>query len=111
MSFNKNKINFEATAYEQNNTNQLITVAYSAATGFPSALLNAASFVNKGLEFDLKLTPLVRINKVNIDFKINYTYQTNKVTSLVDGVDELGIGNGNFIIKSKVHTCLSFLII
>ena len=101
MSFNKNKINFEATAYEQNNTNQLITVAYSAATGFPSALLNAASFVNKGLEFDLKLTPLVRINKVNIDFKINYTYQTNKVTSLVDGVDELGIGNGNFIIKGQ----------
>ena len=101
IGFNKNRINFEVSAYEQENTNQLITVAYSAATGFPSALLNAASFTNKGLEFDLKLTPLVKINKVNIDFKVNYTYQENKVTQLVDGVDELGIGNGNFIIKGQ----------
>lgn len=99
--FNKNKINLEVTAYTQDNTNQLITVAYSAATGFPSALLNAASFTNKGIEFDLKLTPLVKINKVSIDFKVNYTYQTNEVTKLVDGVDELGIGNGNYIIKGQ----------
>lgn len=101
LGLNKNKINLEATVYQQDNSNQLITVAYSAATGFPSALLNAASFVNKGVEVDLKLTPLIKFDKVSIDFKINYTYQTNKVTSLVDGVDELGIGNGNYIIKGQ----------
>jgi TonB-linked SusC/RagA family outer membrane protein len=101
IGLNKNKINLEATVYQQDNSNQLITVAYSASTGFPSALLNAASFTNKGVELDLKLTPLVKINKVSIDFKANYTYQTNQVTSLVDGVDELGIGNGNYIIKGQ----------
>jgi hypothetical protein len=96
-----NKVNFEVTAYNQTNTNQIITVAYSSATGYPNALLNAADFTNKGLELDLKLTPLFKMGKLNIDFKINYSHQQNKVTKLVDGVDELGIGNGNFIIVGE----------
>ena len=99
MGFLKNRINLEATAYTQDNTDQIITVAYSAATGYPNALLNAADFTNKGLEFDLKLTPLIRIGKASIDFKVNYTYQQNKVNKLLEGVDELG--NGNYIIKGQ----------
>jgi TonB-linked SusC/RagA family outer membrane protein len=97
----KNRISFEANAYTQNNTDQVITVNYSASTGYPQALLNAASFINRGLEFDLKLTPLVKIGKANIDFKINYTRQENEVTKLIDGVKELGIGNSNFIVEGS----------
>jgi len=99
--FLKNRINFEATIYQQKNTNQIITVAYSAATGYPSALLNAADFTNRGVELDLKLTPLVNLGNVSIDFKMNYTRQNNKVNKIVDGVDELGIGNFNFIIVGQ----------
>jgi TonB-linked SusC/RagA family outer membrane protein len=94
----KNRINLEATAYSQENSNQLITVNYSAATGYPQSLLNAASFTNKGLEIDLRLTPLIKLGDAKIDFKVNYSLQTNKVTSLIEGVDELGIGNANFVI-------------
>lgn len=97
----KNRINIEATVYTQDNTDQIVDVAYSAATGFTSARLNAASFENKGLELDLKLTPLVKLGKVNIDFKANYTYQDNKVTKIIEGVDQLGIGNGNYVIVGK----------
>lgn len=93
----KNRVNFEASAYRQRNTNQIITVAYSAATGYPQALLNAADFTNKGLEFDLRLTPLISLGDFNVDFKVNYTYQTNKVNSLVNGVDELAVGNLSFV--------------
>lgn len=96
-----NKVNFEATVYKQKNSNQIITVAYSAATGYPSALLNAADFTNKGLELDLKLTPIVKIGDVSADLKLNYTHQSNKVNRLVDGVNELGIGNGNYIIVGE----------
>lgn len=98
VGFLKNRINLEATVYQQKNTNQMITVAYSSSTGFPSALLNAADFTNKGFELDLKLTPLVKLGDFNVDFKVNYTFQDNKVNRLIDGVDELGIGNGNFAI-------------
>lgn len=98
ISFLKNRISLEATAYTQDNTNQIVQVQYSGATGFTSALLNAAAFTNKGLEFDLKLTPLIKIRDVSIDFKANYTYQTNKVTKIIQGVDQLGIGNANYVL-------------
>lgn len=101
VGFFKNRINLEATAYQQENTNQIIQVAYSAATGYPSALLNAADFTNRGVELDLKLTPLVKLGDVNVNFKANYTYQENKVNALINGVNELGIGNGNFIIVGQ----------
>ncbi len=97
----KNKVNFEATVYKQRNSNQIITVAYSASTGYPSALLNAADFTNRGLELDLKLTPLVKLGALSVDLKLNYTHQANEVDRIVDGVDELGIGNGNFIIVGE----------
>lgn len=101
IGFLKNRINLEATVYQQKNSNQIITVAYSASTGYPSALLNAADFTNKGFELDLKLTPLVKIGDVSADLKLNYTHQSNEVTKIVDGVDELGIGNANFIIVGQ----------
>jgi TonB-linked SusC/RagA family outer membrane protein len=98
VSFLKNRINLEATIYDQNNKDQIVDVAYSAATGFTNARLNAASFTNTGLELDLRLTPLVKFNNVTVDFKVNYTYQKNRVTKIIEGVDELGIGNGNYVI-------------
>jgi TonB-linked SusC/RagA family outer membrane protein len=101
LGFWKNRILLEVNAYKQKNTNQLVTVDYSAATGYPKALLNAADFTNKGLEFDLKLTPLVNIGKVSIDVKTNFAIQTNVVNSIVDGIDELSVGNSNYVIKGK----------
>jgi TonB-linked SusC/RagA family outer membrane protein len=97
----KNRINLEATYYNQDNTDQVIDVQLSNTTGYTAAKQNAASFVNKGLELDLRLTPLVQINDVTIDFKVNYTHQSNKVTSLVDGVSELGLGNFNYVIVGQ----------
>ncbi len=101
VGFLRNRINLEATYYNQDNTDQIINVQLSNTTGYTSALQNAAEFINKGIELDLKLTPLVTIGKARIDFKVNYANQSNKVTSLVDGVNELGIGNSNFIIVGQ----------
>lgn len=101
LGFLKNRINFEFTAYTQDNSNQIVDVAYSGATGYTQARLNAAAFTNEGLEFDLRLTPLVKIRDVSIDFKANYTLQRNEVTKIIDGVDQLGIGNGNYVIVGK----------
>jgi len=101
LGFLKNRINFEATYYHQDNTDQIIDVQLSNTTGYTTAKQNAAAFINKGLELDLKLTPLVKFGDVNIDFKINYTKQKNEVTSLVDGVNELGLGNYNYVIVGQ----------
>ncbi|HEV7780211.1 MAG TPA: SusC/RagA family TonB-linked outer membrane protein [Chitinophagaceae bacterium] len=101
LSVLKNRITVEATAYSQDNSNQIVDVAYSGATGFNQARLNAASFTNRGLEFDLKLTPLIKIRNVSVDLKANYTLQENEVTRIIEGVDQLGIGNGNYVIVGQ----------
>jgi len=98
LGFLKNRINLEATYYNQNNTDQVLNVQLSNTTGATSALLNAGKFTNKGLEFDLKLTPLVKLGEAEIDFKINYANQDSKITGLIDGVNELGIGNYNYAV-------------
>jgi TonB-linked SusC/RagA family outer membrane protein len=100
LGFFRNRVNLEISAYEQDNTDQIITINSSSATGYPAASVNAASFTNRGLEFDLKLTPLIKLNNgLTIDVKGNLSINDNKVNSVFQGLDEVGIGNGNFIIK------------
>jgi TonB-linked SusC/RagA family outer membrane protein len=92
IGFLKDRIIFEASAYTQNNTDQIISVQLSNATGYTSAVVNAAAFVNKGLEFDLKLTPLINLGKVRFDVKTNASYNTSEVKSIYSGLDRLAIG-------------------
>ncbi|MBS1742162.1 MAG: SusC/RagA family TonB-linked outer membrane protein [Bacteroidetes bacterium] len=101
LGFLKNRVNFEATYYTQDNTDQILNIALSNTTGYNTLVANAGSFKNNGIELDLKLTPLVKIGQMSVDFKINYTHQTNKITSLIDGTNELGIGNFNYAIVGK----------
>jgi TonB-linked SusC/RagA family outer membrane protein len=101
IGFLKNKVVFEASYYNQNNTNQIVNVNLSTAAGYSSYLRNAASFSNNGLELDLRLTPLVKLGEVQVGVKLNYTYQTSKVTSIIPGLDELGIGSNNYAIVGQ----------
>ena len=97
LGFLKNRINFEATYFFQKNTNQILQVSQSITTGYTIGLANAADFNNYGVEMDLRLTPLVRIGKGRIDFKINATYNDNKVTSTLGNVPVIIGGNNGFI--------------
>lgn len=101
LGFLNNKVNFEATYYTQNNSNQVLDLVMPISTGITSSKLNAAEFTNKGLELDLKLTPLVKLGDLNIDLKINYTHQTSEVNKLIDDVQYLGIGNSNYVIVGQ----------
>ena len=101
ISFLKSRINLEVTGYLQDNTNQILNIQTSRATGFTDALVNAADFENKGLEFDLRLTPVVELGDVTINFKGNLSLMDSKVNSVYQGLDELGIGNNNFVIAGQ----------
>jgi TonB-linked SusC/RagA family outer membrane protein len=92
ISFLRNRINFEVAYYNQDNKDQIISVQTSSATGYTSTLVNAASFDNKGLELDLKLTPLIKFNKGNIEFRANYTYNDSKIRGLFQDVGQLFVG-------------------
>lgn len=101
LGFLKGRIGITADYYNQKNDDQILDVQLSNTTGFTTTTLNAGAFTNKGYELDFKLTPLVKLGNVDVNFKVNYAKQTNKITRLIDGVNELGIGNFNFAIVGQ----------
>jgi TonB-linked SusC/RagA family outer membrane protein len=96
VRLNKNRISFEAAYYTQNNTDQILDVSLAPATGYSASRVNAASFVNKGYEFDLNLTPLISLGKWNFNIKANYSFNDNKVNSVYQDLQEILLaGTGN----------------
>jgi hypothetical protein len=97
-SFFRNRVNLEVTGYLQNNTNQILNVEVSRTTGVASSTVNAADFDNKGVEVDLRLTPLFNLGNVRFDFRGNLSLMDSRINSVYQGLDEIGIGNSNFAI-------------
>lgn len=98
LSLLKNKVNLEVTGYTQNNTNQVLGVQVSRTTGVTTSQVNAADFDNKGLEFDLRLTPLLDLGDFKFDFRGNLSLMDSRVNSVYQGLNEIGIGNMNYAI-------------
>ena len=98
LSLFKNRVNLEVTGYLQNNTNQILNINTSNTTGFTQAKVNAADFDNKGLEFDLRLTPVLDLGDFRIDLKANLSLLDSKVNTVYQGLDEISNGNGNYAI-------------
>lgn len=93
----EDRINIDATYFNQDCTNQILAVSQSWTTGYPTALANAASFRNYGVEMDLSLTPLVKIGDGHFDLKVNATYNDNKVTATQGNIPVVLAGNSGFI--------------
>lgn len=100
LGFIKNRIDFEATYFNQNNTDQILQVSQSVTTGYTIGLANAADFKNYGVETDLGLSPLINVGKGRIDLKINATYNNNKVTSTFGNIPVIIGGSLGFIQNS-----------
>jgi hypothetical protein len=113
LSFLKNRVNFDATYFHQRNTDQILSIQTSFATGFGSKLANTADFENKGVELDLRLTPLIKIGQGRFDLKINGTWNDNKIIRLSSDVNELAIGgSGNFTqLKAGAPNAFNYAIV
>jgi len=101
MSFMKNRIHLEANAYKSNTMDQTIPATISAATGYFSALINAGELENKGIEVDLKITPILSVGGFNWNGGINYAYMTSKVLSIMEGLDEIPIERSSYIVVGE----------
>jgi TonB-linked SusC/RagA family outer membrane protein len=110
-SFIDNRVTLEATYFKQNNDNQIIPISISAATGYTSSFVNAASFVNKGVEIDFKLTPLFKFRNGHIDIKTNATYNDSEVSSIYgEDLKELAIGGYTNVSNYAVTGFPAFII-
>jgi outer membrane receptor protein involved in Fe transport len=101
MGFLRDRIHFETNIYKQNTFDQTIPAQISAATGYTTAYINAGELENKGIEADLKITPLINLGPFTWNFSINYSYTTNKVVSLLPGITELGIADVSYAIVGQ----------
>ena len=101
MSFFKNRIHLETNAYKSNTMDQTIPATISAATGYFSALINAGELENKGIEVDLKITPILSVGGFNWNGGINYAYMTSKVLSIMEGLDEIPIERSSYIVVGE----------
>ncbi len=103
VSFMRNRINFEATYFYQNNTDQIINITRSGTTGYTNYVANAADFKNYGVEMDLGLSPLINVGRGRIDLKINATYNNNEVTRTL-GNTPVVVGGSNGFIQTSVSS-------
>ena len=105
-----NRINLEATYYDQVSNNQTIPLQVSNATGVTSYLTNAGKINNQGVELDLQLTPLIRIGAFRFNLGMNLAWQNSKVIDIAGGsaeLDQINYGTtslgGVFAVKGKAY--------
>ncbi|MCE5179710.1 MAG: SusC/RagA family TonB-linked outer membrane protein [Porphyromonadaceae bacterium] len=90
--FLNNRVYLDATYYDQDNTNQIVSIRVPRSTGYTFAYVNAASFRNYGFETQLRITPLVKLGEWDINFNANYSYNDSEVLSIYQDLKELSIG-------------------
>ncbi|MFD1143294.1 SusC/RagA family TonB-linked outer membrane protein [Larkinella insperata] len=82
-----NRIRLDATYYNAENRNQILTVTTPSSSGFGSKLINAGSLVSKGWEIALGGTPIKDANGWNLDLNLNFTRNRTTIKELAPGID------------------------
>ncbi len=101
LGFLKNRINFQGAYYDAKTTNQTIPSQISSSTGFTSATVNLGSMTNKGVELDLRVTPLLNLGPVKWNIGANFSYNKNRVGEDLGG--EISLGNSVYAIPGKPY--------
>ncbi|WP_416445174.1 SusC/RagA family TonB-linked outer membrane protein [Leeuwenhoekiella sp. A16] len=98
-----NRLNFDATVYETNTKNQIISVPLDITTGYSSGVLNSGEVRNRGVELTLT-GKIINSDKFSWSSTLTWSRNWNKVLELADGIDgqqEIGSG-GNATLIAKV---------
>ncbi|TSJ39740.1 SusC/RagA family TonB-linked outer membrane protein [Mucilaginibacter corticis] len=81
INFFDDRIRLDASVYNTNSINQILSVNVSQTTGYTQKLINGGTINNKGLEIVLGLTP-VKLKDFKWDINVNYSRNHSKVVSL-----------------------------
>ncbi|GJM63316.1 SusC/RagA family TonB-linked outer membrane protein [Persicobacter diffluens] len=92
MNFLNNRVGFDIAYYNQLTTDQLLPVQISETTGYKYQMVNAGSVRNQGIELMIYGTP-VQTENFSWDVNFNFNKNVNTVEELIDGVDQLVIGD------------------
>ncbi|TDD75879.1 SusC/RagA family TonB-linked outer membrane protein [Flavobacterium caseinilyticum] len=92
MAFFKRRLGFDISYYNDLNVNQITNIPFSTATGYNSAVLNAGTIENKGLEVQINATPL-KTNDFKWDVNLNWSQNKSLVVSLLNGIENLQLAS------------------
>ncbi len=81
-----NRVSLDVTVYQNNNTDQILPVDVSPASGFTTAQINAGNIVSKGLEISLSGSPIKGKN-FNWETSLNWAKNSNEVKELYPGIN------------------------
>lgn len=91
MAFFNNRLNIDATYYERNTRNVILSVPVSAASGVTNVLKNAGKLSTKGLEIAVSGIP-IRTQDFSWELGANYTQFESVVDELAPGVSNIFLG-------------------
>lgn len=86
MKFLRNRLSLDVTYYNQLSKDQIIGLASSSTSGYNYRLVNAGEIQNKGIEISLN-GRAVQTKDFAWDAGVNFSKNTNKVKSLVEGMN------------------------
>lgn len=91
LKFFNNRLGLDATYYDVEATDQIISIPVSAASGYLTKNINAGSITNKGVEVMLYITP-VQSKNFTWDMTFNFAKNQNEVVELAEGVEQYVLG-------------------
>jgi len=88
----RSRVNVQATYYDEDISNQTVPVGISFSTGYNATNQNVGNVSNKGLEFDLRLTPLLNLGPVKWNFGGNLALYKSRVDEIDPQLKSIFIG-------------------
>lgn len=80
------KVGLDVTVYENNNIDQILSIAVSPASGFSTSQINAGNIQSRGIEVSLSGTP-VQTKDFSWEASLNWAKNQNKVVELAPGIN------------------------
>lgn len=87
--FFNNRVSGSVGVFSEKNEDLLLAQTLSSLSGFGSITTNVGTMTRKGFEFELTTQNLRNPDGFNWSTSFNFTYVTNKVKSLYDGLQQL----------------------
>src|SRR5579863_5527450 len=91
MEFLQNRVGFTGDYYHSIQSNQILPISISTATGYANFSVNGGSVQNQGVEATLRLTP-VKTRDFTWNMVVNWSKNINKVLSLYGGQPSFVVG-------------------
>lgn len=92
LAFLQSRITFEATYYNNMSIDLIQEVPTAPSSGFTAYVLNVGDISNKGIELQVKVTPVRTVSGFQWDVYATYTKNTNNVERLANGATQTSLG-------------------